>query len=304
LKDQFFLDLKGFFQKFHQSFDVKTSGICGDCHYCCSSRMKFPSLYPLERDFIASYIEGTLIPISLKEFEDFLFYRNLPVCPFHIKSSGCSIYNARPLFCRIFGQVETHMPHPDCCIYCNNFIKYGGIKEFLEEYKILNLAYTKYKLSICEKENDKINLMIEMGIEYLSLDGLSEAYEIFSQLLKHNSADVMLLYNLGITCLRMQYFEEALKYFYKVLEIDTTNNHSDIYDKIAYSYYELNQLQKASDFYDKAIALAPDNITAHIGKLNVYLKLHKIDDFKRRLKRVLRRFPYEKDLQEFVKFSK
>ena len=257
-KKYFFSRLSKSFNKFHSSYDVKTFSSCQSCYQCCSSMVKFPPLSLIERDFISENSRKKNFSVSAKEIEDYFLYRNKKVCPAYQKGAGCEIYEYRPVFCRIFGPVEHGSPIPENCIYKNVYgrFKYNEIKEFQREYNSLNIEYIDYVLSTNDRENEKIKLLHEKGRELLSLERYLDARDSFLLSLEI-SRDREILYEIGWTCIWMKEYSEGLEFFLEALEKGICDIYPSIYYDIANTFVAMNNLDKAEDFFGKAIEESP-----------------------------------------------
>jgi tetratricopeptide (TPR) repeat protein len=310
-QEGFFLRLTELFNEFGKCFTVDTVKKCKDCFYCCSSKMVFSALYPLERDFINKHITESSTGVSCKEFEAYLLFRNLSVCPFYIPLLGCGIYNVRPLFCRIFGQVEFYTPVPHFCIYSDEKIfSYRDAEKFLNEYKLLNIDYTKYKLSYCKDEEERFFLLLELGVVQMLLSQFSEAHKNFLLALPLKPDDRSVYFNLGWSSLELKEFQKAIDYFLKSLELgggnsSYTNNYEKqafihIYNKLACAYFGLSEWNKAGEAYDKSIKINPRNIIPHIGKYFIYDQTGQKAEAEKKLRWLKMKFPGDKDIQKII----
>jgi Fe-S-cluster containining protein len=310
----FFDRLKELLHRFDSGFNVETLKSCGQCYYCCTPVTKYPWLYPLEKDFIDENIRG--LAHSSNDFQDYLLHTSLPVCPFYKIGSGCGIYNFRPLFCRIFGPVDTDRTVPHFCIYYDlpGRIPFLELKEFIYEYRCLNLDYTKYKLLQNPDKEARFFLLLELGTSYMLLYKFSEGFNIFNKALEFYDMDYSVYYNLGWACLEMKRFEEGINYFLRALELGASQkNYRNIYEKLAFfyiyeklgcAYFCLNMLDLAEEFYSKGLKVNRRNIICHTGLLIIYKMTGRKEEFNRRLKRLLARFPDDETLQKFASLEK
>ncbi|OQA18915.1 MAG: Tetratricopeptide repeat protein [bacterium ADurb.Bin363] len=315
-EESFFCRLRELLERFDTTFKVDTVKSCGNCYYCCTPVTHYPWLYPLEKDFIDTYIDKTSTLVSLMEFQDFLLYTSYSVCPFYKIGTGCGIYTFRPLFCRIFGPIDTGKTVPHFCIYYNlkERIPFSEIKEFLYEYKLLNLDYTRYKLSYCQNKDEEFFLLLELGLEYMLLYEFSKAFNIFTRALELRPEDYSVYYNLGWVCFEIKSFHEAINYFTKALEFGAGEKnyftayeklaYFNIYEKIACTYTSLSQFDCAEEFYNKALKVNSGNIVCHTGLLIIYYRAGRIEEFNRRLKRLLVRFPEDETVQKFASLAR
>jgi len=252
---------------------------------------------------------------SINDFQDYLLYTLLPVCPFYKTGAGCGIYHLRPLFCRIFGPVDTDRTVPHFCIYYDlpGRISYSELREFIYEYRCLNVEYTEYKLSLTHDKEKKFFLLMELGTEYMLLCKFSESFNIFKKALEFYK-DCSVYYSLGWACLEMKQFEEAINYFIMSLKLGASEkNYRNIYEKLACIYiyeklgcacFSLNMIDRAEEYYLEALKLNKRNIICHTGLLAIYIKTGRKEEFRRRLKRLLTVFPDDETVQKFACLEK
>jgi tetratricopeptide (TPR) repeat protein len=311
---EFFHRLADMFERFHSSVNIDRDSSCNNCFYCCSDKMQFPGLYPLEKDIINRYIDEHLPAMAVDDFEDYLLYGKLPVCPFYLTGYGCRIYNVRPLFCRIFGNVETDIPVPDFCIYKERMLKYIDMTEFLSEYKRLNVDYTTYKLSCCIDEEERFFLLIEKAIEHMLLYDFASGRDILLQALSIKDEDIGLYFYLGWACMEMKLFDESINYFIKALHLGAGEKlyknsfekqaFYGIYDKMSYVYYNLNEWDKSCQFCDKAIELRPGNISPYFTKYFIFFNKGSHIEAGEMLRTIKKEFPLDKEIQDMcLKFN-
>jgi len=301
-QEEFYHLLEDKFENF--SAMIVSQGSCNSCYSCCSNKMDFPGLYPLEKDFIKTCLDEQLPDITV--FEKFLLYGNLPVCPFYLTGYGCRIYQVRPLFCRIFGNMEIDMV-PDFCTYKARMVTYGDIEDFLSEYKRLNIDYTTYKLSFCHDKEERFFLLIESALEHILLYDFSSGRDILLRALSLKNDDTGLYFYLGWASMEMKLFDEAINYFIKALELgagkklykNTFEKHAfyNIYDKMSYLYYNLNEWDKSCIFCDKAIELRPGNIRPYLTRYSIYFGQGRYTEAEELLRTVKKKFPLDKEFQ-------
>jgi len=310
-QEEFYHILDDMFERF--SLQIASHGSCNDCNYCCSNKMTFPGLYPLEKDIINTYIIKHLPEMTVKEFENYLLSSNLPVCPFYLTGYGCRIYQVRPLFCRIFGNVKIDIV-PDFCTYKDRIVSYGDIEEFLSEYKRLNLNYTTYKLSCsCDKE-ERFFLLIESALEHMLLYDFSSGREILLHALSIKQDDTGLYFYLGWAYMEMKLFDESINYFIKALELGAGEKlyknsfekqaFYNIYDKMSCVYYNLKEWDKSCIFCEKAIELRPGNINPYLTRYIIYSREGRYKEADELLRTIKKKFPLDKDIQDMcLKFN-
>ena len=175
------------------------------------------------------------------------------------------------------------------------------------------MEYTEYKLSITDDKEKKFFLLMELGTEYMMLYKFSEGFNIFNMALELYD-NYSTYYSLGWACLEMKRFQEGIDYFLKSLELGASKkNYSNIYEKLACFYiYEklgcacfcLNMIEKAEEYYLEALKIDRRNIICHTGLLAIYINTGRKEEFRKRLKRLLIRFPYDETVQKFACLEK
>ncbi|MEQ8189067.1 MAG: tetratricopeptide repeat protein [Candidatus Eremiobacterota bacterium] len=314
MDEKFFHRLREKLERFDSDFKVETLKSCCQCYYCCTPVTKFPWLYPLEKDLIDKHISEDMP--SSNDFQNYLLYTSQSVCPFYKTGSGCGIYTVRPLFCRMFGPVDTSVNVPHFCVYYDlpGRIPFSELKEFLYGYRVLHMDYIIYKLSENPDKETCFLLFLELGICYMLLYNFSEAFNVFSRALELHNTDYSVYYNLGWACLEMKRFEEAINYFTMAIKFGASeksyNNIYEklaciyIYEKMACVYLSLNMHDRAEEFYLMALKINKRNIICHTGLLAIYLMTGRKEEFTRKLKRLLARFPYDETVQKFASLEK
>ncbi len=234
----------------------------------------------------------------MRDIDSFFLNRDLPVCPFYLKGRGCSIYEFRPVFCRIFGPVDYGNPLPENCIYkkAEKRIKYEDIKNFQRNYNLLNLDYIKFKLSRVKSEKTKVIFLQEEARELVSVDKFYEAKDILL-LISTMKEDPSVYYDLAWTYIWTDSFEEAIKYFTMSLDMGIEKLHPSIYQDLAYSYLCINNLEAAEAFLNKAIKSSPRNVVSHICIYVLYEQQGEKLKARRKARQILRLFPGRKETE-------
>jgi Fe-S-cluster containining protein len=285
---------------FDSTFNVELSKTCEPCYHCCSAEMTFPKLFPLEKDFVENHIKS-----SSKEFEDFLYSRNVPLCPFYVSGKGCRIYFYRPLFCRRFGTVDVGSPIPDNCIYKGEKrISGDEFRSFIEIYNNFHLEYTEYKLSLASDDKERLSYLIEYGEELFLLDRYDEAFEAFGEALEFEPENPIAIYNIGLIFVWKKEFQVAIDYFKKLLLSENDKINPSLYCDLACSYLSIDNFTEAEVYFNKAINLNPANPLAHTGLFLVFKETGQKFKARRKLKQMEMYFPHDRQIKDLVeKFS-
>jgi len=105
------------------------------------------------------------------------------------------------------------------------------------------------------------------------------AYNDYYACYKFDSTDVEVINNLAASLGELGKHEEAIKYLFKVVEMDPTKHYS--YLNIGFQYQYLNQHDKAIEYFDKTIQIDPKMAYAYSNRSFSKLQLGDIEGAKK-----------------------
>jgi len=211
---EIFDTLKDIYDGFDKEYFSPSENSCGDCKLCCTSVMKFPPLSRLECDFIDDFLKKHDDYPDIETFKNFMVYRDRERCPYFNLLKGCTIYTARPMYCRLFGlfRFKGNNPVPKACVFYGKTVKappqhmYTLIKYFPE---FTELKY-KYDLLKAADDKERLEAIINLCKEYIRQDREENLLPLFEEAIKIHLTITehifmqLLLTGVKITCLWQQ----------------------------------------------------------------------------------------------------
>jgi len=324
-------DLKAIYDQVDSK--IKTVGItgesnyCGTCSKCCHYLYRFP-VSSLEIEYIGDrYGELQHRP----EFIDFLNGRikntdGSPVkCPF-CTDSGCGIYEARPMCCRLYG-LSPFRPLLDLCIFRDmqekthrlwrelvplfrrfidlKFSYYDTFRDtlaartltdFLDRGNVhlihheLEKALKDFHEALAINENDAIAHSY-LGAFHESAGDIQMAYQEYLRALELDPLDYGTHIKLGLLYHSQNNLEKTYEHYAKALEIDPLN--AQIWGNLGLLFISLNRWNDAENAYRRALELEPHNSIYHVCLGNVWYAMKDIPRTVRQMQRALELNPKE-----------
>ena len=121
---------------------------------------------------------------------------------------------------------------------------------------------------ILEASPDNPDVLNMLGLIAQNKGYHAEACSYFSAAIRNGKENAGYYYNLAFSQKLLQKYTEALQNYTKVLKL--APEVKETYDEIAQIHETLGDLKSARDYWDRALALAPDYIEAAINKANSY----------------------------------
>lgn len=238
---------------------------CFRCGLCCSSKMRL-SLSELEYDFLEDFVKQNSDKPHIDEFNAFIKDKATLYCPYYDKERGCSVYIARPMCCRLFGNfhfIGYHSPR-DSCAYKGMGIKvplemdYDDIKGNLK-FKELRSKYECYK-SVNDKE--KLEALISLGQVYMRQEKWDDALRVFGEGEKISPSDSRIYYEMGCIYKWVGKLDMAREKLEKSLDLGAEKYFPCVYQSLGYVYSALGLQEKALSMFSTAFEKEPDSVLA------------------------------------------
>ena len=120
-----------------------------------------------------------------------------------------------------------------------------------------------------------------MGLVYFEADKKNESVEAFKKAIAIDPENLNSRLGLGKTYSMITRNDLAVEQYLKAAKIKP--NDADIYFMIALEYWYHQNLEKAKDYYNKVLAIDPDNIQTHLNLISVYESL---EDWKKAIREI------------------
>lgn len=266
-----FKELEKIYNTFQEKYMTHIEGSCEGCNYCCTSDFSYPPLSSLEYDFIYANREDKE---KIKDFKTFMEKRHIPRCPFYSSSTKCSIYEFRPLVCRLFGVFAADITLPPNCIYKGKIQQTDERILFRteEELKKFQLLKLRYEVKIAERVKDKIKALVALVEEYIARQEISSAEEILEEINSLSPKNPSYYFYKGLICRWSGKETEALKNFNDAINYGAGVLYPYIYEYMGFIYYEMEDLEKARETFKKALKTQPYSAQAFTGLALVNIK--------------------------------
>jgi len=268
--DKYFKRLEEIYEDFDREYFRKDiDNTCKACELCCTSTFRYPDLSALEYDYLKKYVKENNISPSVDNFKNFFQYKDSPYCPYWSKEKGCRVYLARPMFCRMFGlfRFEGDSELPKSCVFYGKRIdvtdesRYKIIKN-LPEY--MDLIY-KYGLLKAENKEEKLEILIKMGKDYITQSRLEEALSILSEVEKIDPHNVSVLFDLAFIYREMNKPEKSKEKLERSIYLGGEEKYPYIHQHYGFVCLTMNCLEEAHKAFMKAIELEPDSMLPYLG---------------------------------------
>lgn len=306
---------------------INDKNFCRSCTRCCHFLYRFP-VSSLEISYIYNIYRGIEHP---ENFTDFLNGRlknpdNSKVsCPYSTGVS-CSIYDARPMCCRLYG-LSPYRPLLENCVFLTirekahalwqsliplfrEFIdmKFDYYRRNMEDFKPVTIsdfldrgsifamnkdfyrAKNDFEEALRINPNDPISHSYSGWLYELQGDKEKALYK-YKLCLKLDPLDYITHLKIGFLLQELQRIEEAFAHYKKVLEIDPYN--AQAWGNIGLIYLSTGQWKDSEMAYLKAIELDPGNSTYHVCLGNVWYSLNKVRKTISQMKKSLKLNPQE-----------
>ncbi len=283
---------------------TKEGNLCGSCSRCCHFLYRFP-VSTLEIGYILDRYPEREHPV---EFRDFLNGQlkkpdgTKAPCPY-CESEGCSIYDGRPMCCRLYG-LSPFRPLLEKCVFINEKEKAHLVWKSLTPLfkRFIDLRFEYYEATLDDIKPLTITDFLDRGNIYLVNKSYEEAFNEFREALRLNPDDpatytyfgmfyeqtgqndkALEAYNqtlkldpldfnthirTGLLLHSLQRFDEAEEHYRKALSIDPCN--AQAWGNIGLICISTSRFGEADEAYRKAIEIEPGNATYHVCLGNVF----------------------------------
>lgn len=129
---------------------------------------------------------------------------------------------------------------------------------------------------------NRLNALYEKALHHLECGELDEAENALQTYLLGNPTDAMAHNKLGVIYAQQQKRAEAKRYFEAALEYDGNSVHA--LNNLGNIAREEGELERAVEYYQKAILIDPDYSVPHNNLAVVYKQLNRYGDFVREIK--------------------
>ncbi|MEO0288187.1 MAG: DUF4388 domain-containing protein [candidate division WOR-3 bacterium] len=140
-----------------------------------------------------------------------------------------------------------------------------------ELYTLLKLGYIyageEKSAEVIVDSQNKIMEHYNLGIAFLLTEMYEEAIREFKHIIQLDRSDVKAYFYLGLIYFRMGDYNESLKYFEELLKLGVVS--VPLFNNIALTYERLGIFERAEEFYERAVKMEPENpkILANYGIL-------------------------------------
>jgi tetratricopeptide (TPR) repeat protein len=117
---------------------------------------------------------------------------------------------------------------------------------------------------------------IQLALKYHQSGNLSEAENIYSEILRDEPNNLYALHYLGILYYQLRNYDSAIKYIKKVLELNPTA--ADAFYNLGNVYKDSGHLNEAINYFQKSLELNPQNADAHNNQGIIYKDKGQIDE--------------------------
>ncbi len=240
---EIFDTLKDIYDGFDKEYFSPSENSCGDCKLCCTSVMKFPPLSRLECDFIDDFLKKHDDYPDIETFKNFMVYRDRERCPYFNLLKGCTIYTARPMYCRLFGlfRFKGNNPVPKACVFYGKTVKappqhmYTLIKYFPE---FTELKY-KYDLLKAADDKERLEAIINLCKEYIRQDREENLLPLFEEAIKISPDDYRAHFYAAIAYRCKNNLSMAAKELEECLSLGGEKEFHEIYGHLGFIYLDI-----------------------------------------------------------------
>ncbi len=150
------------------------------------------------------------------------------------------------------GKIDTAIIYSEhaLCYDSLNLSLWTTIARCYEARKNFEGLLRSYK-AIHRLKPDSIDLLIQLGKTYLSLDSFAQAEQVFKEYLSKRASDYQGPYFLGLTYLLSKRYNEAIQYFRQAVKMNP--DFPKVYCEIGMAYKELKNYDKALEYADIAL---------------------------------------------------
>jgi len=284
---EIFDTLKDLYDSFDKEYFIPSENSCGECKLCCTSDMKYPPLSKLECDFIEDFFKEHDGNPDIESFKNFMINRDRSHCPYFNPLSGCNIYNARPMYCRLFGlfRFKGNTPVPKNCVFYGKTVRatpqlmYKIIKYFPE------FAELKYKYALLKAVDDKEKLeaLINLGKEYIRQDREDVSLPLFEEAIKISPHDFRAHFYAGTVYRCKNNLSMAAEELEKSLSFGGEKEFPEIHGHLGFIYLDIldthsnlsetdkkELIEKSFSSFTRSMEFEANKVTPHMGMAFVY----------------------------------
>ncbi len=128
-----------------------------------------------------------------------------------------------------------------------------------------------YLLNAIKEDSDFIDAYLDLSYCYAIIDDFEEAEYYCDLALEKNIQEVDVLLMLAFVYHRFELFDEEIDTLNRVLNLGVDDDILvDTFLNLGNAYYEKNDMDRAIDYYKKAIRLEPESLEAFVNLGNAY----------------------------------
>jgi tetratricopeptide (TPR) repeat protein len=172
----------------------------------------------------------------------------------------------------ILEKANIHQPQKDELII-SNLIVIAQVRGKMEQFELAELALSR----ALELNSNDISIYWGIGALKLDQNQFEEGIPLFEKMIELDPSDANGHFFKGVCLLELKKYKEAISDFKEALEIDSHSDDntalSGTFACLGSSYAGLNELSKAIECYDQAIALDDKNSSAFVNRGNCKIDL-------------------------------
>ncbi len=186
----------------------------------------------------------------------------------------------------------------------NKLIKYNtNVNNIIKDkaFVLYKLKQHKESISTCEKflkNNNDINLLNILGLNYMSKNNFEESEKIFKKALSIDKGNSLILNSLGRMYHEKRDSKNAQKYLEKAYDLN--KNSYEIINNLAGFFREEGEYKKSISLYLKALEINPQNHTIINNLAKAYYDINELEKAKEHCLKALKLKNDDGDIQKFL----
>ena len=129
-------------------------------------------------------------------------------------------------------------------------------------------------IQLCDENKDEVSYNIAQS--YMQIGLTSQAIKYLLQAYKYNEDNILVLYDLALNYEKLDCPEKSILYYNKYLDLDPFAEH--VWNNLGLLYSGLDDIEKACEAFDLAIAINPDYFSAYFNKADMMVLNNKIQE--------------------------